>query len=143
MEGGINSTNLSDRDLIDRLLRSDNQNWINPPNYLTRFDSDDHEGSNMDDQKEEDSMLKYIKIRIHHVVVSKDGVNNPMETEEICAICHMEFEHEEIIGTLGCGHEYHAGCIKQWLLRKKDCPMCRSSVVPSTSTKIYIEMHSI
>ncbi|WMV57633.1 hypothetical protein MTR67_051018 [Solanum verrucosum] len=127
MEGGINITNLSDRDSIDRLLRSDNQNWINPPNYLTRFDSDDH----------------YIKIRIHHVVVSKDGVNNPMETEEICAICHMEFEHKEIIGTLGCGHEYHAGCIKQWLLRKKDCPMCRASVVPSTSTKIYIEMHSI
>lgn len=74
----------------------------------------------------------------------KDRVNiNPEEIEEICVICHMEFEHEEIVGTLGCGHEYHAGCIKQWLLRKKDCPMCRASVVPSTLTKIYIEMHSI
>uniref|UniRef100_M1DIX3 RING-type E3 ubiquitin transferase n=1 Tax=Solanum tuberosum TaxID=4113 RepID=M1DIX3_SOLTU len=136
MEGGINITNLSDSDSIDRLLRSDNQNWINPPNYLTRFDSDD--------QKEEDSILKYIKTRTHHVIVPKDGVNiNPAETEEICAICHIEFEHEEIVGILGCGHEYHVGCIKQWLLRKKDCPMCRASVVPSTPTKIYIEMHSI
>ncbi|KAK4726595.1 hypothetical protein R3W88_031512 [Solanum pinnatisectum] len=133
MEGRINITNLSDRDSVDRLLRSDNQNWINPPNY----------NANSDDQKEEDSILEYIKTRTHHVVVPKDGVNNPTETEEICAICHMEFEYEEIVGTLGCGHEYHTGCIKQWLLRKKECPMCRASVVPSTSTKIYIEMHSI
>ncbi|WMV51170.1 hypothetical protein MTR67_044555 [Solanum verrucosum] len=84
----------------------------------------------MDGQKEEDALLEYFKTRIHQVVVPTDEVNNPTETEEIYVICHMEFEHEETVATLGCGHKYHASCIKQWLLRKKDCPMCRASVFP-------------
>ncbi|KAG5581459.1 hypothetical protein H5410_052086 [Solanum commersonii] len=53
-----------------------------------------------------------------------------MELEEICVKCHMEFEHEETVGTLGCTHKYHTSYIKQWLLRKKDCPMCGASVLP-------------
>ncbi|WMV57306.1 hypothetical protein MTR67_050691 [Solanum verrucosum] len=80
---------------------------------------------------EEDAiLLGYFKTRIHRVVVSKDGVKNSKETEETCAICQAKFKHEESIGTLGCGHEYHTGCIKQWLLCKKDCPMCRAFVLP-------------
>ncbi|KAG5573143.1 hypothetical protein H5410_062909 [Solanum commersonii] len=79
-------------------------------------------------EKEDDAiLLGYFKTSIHRVA---EGVNNATETKEICAICQAEFEHEESIGTLGCGHEYHTGCIKQWLLRKNDCPMCRASVLP-------------
>lgn len=81
-------------------------------------------------QNEEDAILEYFKTRTYHVVMPKDRANNPTKNEEICAICYMEFEHEEIVGTLGCGHEYHAGCIKQWLLKKKNCPICRASVFP-------------
>lgn len=81
---------------MDRLLRPDNQNWGNPPNYNVNrldpiewtsmilsshddldeqypihfnfvFDFDYHEGDNIDGQKEEDAM-EYFKIRIHHIV---------------------------------------------------------------------------
>ncbi|KAK6777971.1 hypothetical protein RDI58_024689 [Solanum bulbocastanum] len=115
MEGGINITNLSDRDSVDRLLRLDNQNRGNPPNYNVNridpiewtsmilsshddlseqylphfnfdFDFDYHEGDNMDGQKKEDAM-EYFKGRIHHAVVPKDGINNSMEAEEI--LYHM------------------------------------------------------
>jgi len=63
-------------------------------------------------------MISWWTISDSYVVVSKDGVDNQMETQDICVICHMEFEHEETAGKLGCGHEYHTGCIKQWLLKK-------------------------
>nr|XP_010327573.1 probable E3 ubiquitin-protein ligase RHG1A [Solanum lycopersicum] len=51
------------------------------------------------------------------------------KVEEICSICLSEYVNDETIGTLHCGHEYHATCIEKWLLRgKKNCPICRSSV---------------
>ncbi|KAK4724424.1 hypothetical protein R3W88_027203 [Solanum pinnatisectum] len=52
-----------------------------------------------------------------------------VDSEEICSICLSEYVNNDTIGTLHCGHEYHATCIEKWLLRgKKNCPICRSSV---------------
>ncbi|MCE3215698.1 hypothetical protein HAX54_003215, partial [Datura stramonium] len=85
-----------------------------------------------DNDKENEDVSKFLKIRTHYAHV-KDGVNAEVVAavveSEICAICQSEFEHEEDIGVLQCGHEYHIDCIKQWLLRKKDCPMWRVSVL--------------
>ncbi|KAL0355091.1 UNVERIFIED_CONTAM: E3 ubiquitin-protein ligase MBR2 [Sesamum radiatum] len=56
---------------------------------------------------------------------------------DICAICHDELhchghggEGTTMIARLVCRHEYHIPCIKQWLLRKNVCPMCRTLAVP-------------
>ncbi|OIT30799.1 e3 ubiquitin-protein ligase mbr1 [Nicotiana attenuata] len=139
---GTNITNLSNRDSVDMVLRPnvvDNlhgrflQNSYHPS---FKFDSPlDHE------EKEEDVILRYLKTRTYHTLAPKDGVKNLTETgvvthkePEICAICHVEYEHEVTIGTLHCGHEYHRDCIKQWLLRKHDCPMCRAPFLPFTTT---------
>ncbi|XP_027177758.1 uncharacterized protein LOC113776908 [Coffea eugenioides] len=43
---------------------------------------------------------------------------------EICVVCQCEYENGEIIGTLECRHEYHADCIKRWLMKKNVCPFC-------------------
>ncbi|MCD9645831.1 hypothetical protein HAX54_035127 [Datura stramonium] len=69
---------------------------------------DRRQENNYLEEKEEDSILGYFKTRTHCVVALEDRVNNPTKSdEEICAICQVEFEHEETIETLGCGHEYH------------------------------------
>ena len=47
--------------------------------------------------------------------------------DDICAICMREYEENDEIGILGCRHEYHAQCITSWLIRKNNCPVCRSS----------------
>ena len=39
----------------------------------------------------------------------------------------VEYEEDEIIGTLDCGHNYHGECIKQWLLVKNLCPICKKT----------------
>ncbi|GFY84555.1 hypothetical protein Acr_03g0013290 [Actinidia rufa] len=37
-----------------------------------------------------------------------------------------EYANEEEIGTLKkCGHNYHANCIREWLLMKNTCPICK------------------
>ncbi|KAL6347510.1 hypothetical protein AAG906_026032 [Vitis piasezkii] len=37
-----------------------------------------------------------------------------------------EYENEEKIGFLDCGHEYHADCLKKWVLVKNVCPLCKA-----------------
>ncbi|KAI4321038.1 hypothetical protein MLD38_034461 [Melastoma candidum] len=46
---------------------------------------------------------------------------------EPCCICQEEYVSGEDIGTLDCGHEFHTGCIKQWLTYKNLCPICKKA----------------
>ncbi|KAG8069297.1 hypothetical protein GUJ93_ZPchr0005g16042 [Zizania palustris] len=50
---------------------------------------------------------------------------------DACIICQEEYEAKELIGTLGCGHKYHALCIKQWLMVKNLCPICKTTALPA------------
>ncbi|KAM3288065.1 hypothetical protein P3S67_021495 [Capsicum chacoense] len=66
----------------------------------------DHDHVEKEDS-DNNGVLKYLKIRAHHAP-SKDGVNPKVVGEsEICAIYQSEYEDEENIGTLQCGHKYH------------------------------------
>ncbi|CAN6467072.1 unnamed protein product [Victoria cruziana] len=51
-----------------------------------------------------------------------------LEREWRCCICLEEYRHEEHLGKLECGHEYHTCCIKKWLQQKSICPICKSTV---------------
>ncbi|MCE3214984.1 hypothetical protein HAX54_000491 [Datura stramonium] len=140
---GITIISLSDRDSVDRLLRphvrhnssgpsSQNYEIVGDHLYVTSdpfefilsfLDLLDQEVNYMVEEKDP-VLLGYFNTRIH---VDKS------DDEEICVICQAKFENEDTIGTLGCGHEYHAECINQWMLRKKNCPMCGAPVTHFTS----------
>ena len=51
-----------------------------------------------------------------------DGDNNK------CIICMEEFEEKERVKYLPCGHLFHHDCIRQWLLKEKSCPFCKSEI---------------
>lgn len=36
-----------------------------------------------------------------------------------------EYVIGETIGTLDCGHDFHTDCVKQWLVQKNLCPICK------------------
>ncbi|CAM8977606.1 unnamed protein product [Rhodiola kirilowii] len=55
--------------------------------------------------------------------------NNP--NAEPCSVCQEEYAEGEDLGTLDCGHEYHTNCIKQWLVLKNSCPICKAAVSSS------------
>ncbi|KAF5460950.1 hypothetical protein F2P56_020782 [Juglans regia] len=46
-----------------------------------------------------------------------------------CIICQDEYKNQEKIGILDCGHDYHADCLKKWLLVKNVCPICKSEAL--------------
>ncbi|XP_051225533.1 uncharacterized protein [Lolium perenne] len=52
----------------------------------------------------------------------------PTEVEKKCSICQEEFEANDEMGRLHCGHSYHVYCIKQWLSQKNVCPVCKTAV---------------
>lgn len=45
-----------------------------------------------------------------------------------CLICQCEYEADECVRQLPCGHEFHMGCVDQWLSGSKTCPVCKASV---------------
>lgn len=51
------------------------------------------------------------------------------DSECKCLVCQCEYEKDEHLKKLPCGHCYHAGCVDQWLSTKDICPYCRQSVV--------------
>ncbi|KAJ0880377.1 putative transcription factor C2H2 family [Helianthus annuus] len=46
-----------------------------------------------------------------------------------CVICQTNYDDEEQIGVLDCGHEYHVECVKKWLVVKNTCPICKSTAL--------------
>ncbi|KAK9862607.1 hypothetical protein WJX84_006489 [Apatococcus fuscideae] len=51
-------------------------------------------------------------------------------TPESCPVCQMEHECGDEVLVLPCNHFYHPGCITQWLLINKACPICSHEVLP-------------
>eukprot|EP00249_Psilotum_nudum_P022058 c28358_g1_i1 orf=341-3013(+) len=49
------------------------------------------------------------------------------ESEVKCSICQEEYVEEEDLSRLACSHRYHTACIRQWLLQKNQCPICKAT----------------
>uniref|UniRef100_A0A6C0EPM0 RING-type domain-containing protein n=1 Tax=viral metagenome TaxID=1070528 RepID=A0A6C0EPM0_9ZZZZ len=45
---------------------------------------------------------------------------------EMCSIC-LDLLTENVIQMIVCSHCFHKGCINNWLIRKQNCPNCRSN----------------
>lgn len=46
---------------------------------------------------------------------------------EPCCICQEEYKDGEDLGKLDCGHDFHTDCVKQWLMQKNLCPICKTT----------------
>jgi len=51
------------------------------------------------------------------------------DTKCKCLICQFNYEENELLRKLPCGHCFHANCIDQWLSQKDYCPYCRQPIV--------------
>ncbi|XP_019166415.1 PREDICTED: E3 ubiquitin-protein ligase MBR1-like, partial [Ipomoea nil] len=75
----------------------------------------------------EESILKVLKQRKYE---SKrcGGLSSDLEP---CCICQEEYVSEDEIGIMECGHEFHMNCVKQWLMEKNLCPICKVTALNS------------
>lgn len=47
----------------------------------------------------------------------------------ICSICQCALAGEESVLQLPCKHDFHEGCVSQWLRQySKKCPVCKTEV---------------
>ncbi|KAK7257185.1 hypothetical protein RIF29_30969 [Crotalaria pallida] len=63
--------------------------------------------------------------------IDLEEVATEEEEYDTCTVCMDEYNIGEEIGILGCGHEFHADCLKQWLIVKNVCPICKSEALAS------------
>lgn len=60
---------------------------------------------------------------------TNDNSNLDEYTNKNCTICISNYDKDDIIVTLPCGHFFHNECIKNWLCNEKvTCPVCRKDV---------------
>ncbi|XP_027358345.1 uncharacterized protein LOC113867304 [Abrus precatorius] len=68
-------------------------------------------------------------LNIRKVKLSISNDTSKHQIEKKCSVCQEEYESDDELGRLNCGHSYHFECIKQWLVHKNFCPVCKQEVV--------------
>ncbi|OAD04936.1 hypothetical protein MUCCIDRAFT_36429, partial [Mucor lusitanicus CBS 277.49] len=43
----------------------------------------------------------------------------------MCCICLAEYEDQDLLCRLWCGHHFHKSCLTEWLALNKKCPLCK------------------
>ncbi|XP_015574393.1 E3 ubiquitin-protein ligase MBR2 isoform X1 [Ricinus communis] len=74
----------------------------------------------------EGTILKLMKQQKYVFMIA----DNPADLEP-CSICQEEYVDGDDLGTLDCGHVFHTNCIKQWLVLKNICPICKMTALPA------------
>lgn len=54
-----------------------------------------------------------------------------VDGERKCLVCQCDYESNEELRRLPCGHCFHSGCVDQWLKDRDSCPYCRQCIVVS------------
>ncbi|KAF3655567.1 putative serine/threonine-protein kinase-like [Capsicum annuum] len=70
----------------------------------------------------EETILSRLKQRNYISIKTEEP-----EEAEPCCICREEYSDGDGLGTLECGHDFHTDCIKQWLMQKNLCPVCKTT----------------
>ncbi|XP_061343173.1 probable E3 ubiquitin-protein ligase RHG1A isoform X2 [Gastrolobium bilobum] len=69
----------------------------------------------------EETVLKLLKQKKYSIETESQLDAEP------CCVCQENYGDGDDIGTLDCGHDYHSNCIKQWLMHKNLCPICKTT----------------
>ncbi|KDP41705.1 hypothetical protein JCGZ_16112 [Jatropha curcas] len=70
----------------------------------------------------EETILNRLRQRKYSVAAAETEVE-----AEPCCICQEEYNNGDDVGTLDCGHDFHSDCVKQWLMHKNWCPICKTT----------------
>lgn len=61
--------------------------------------------------------------------VSVIPADEPLDQDDVCAICIETFVAKDTVRKLPCEHRFHKDCLDPWLLSKPTCPLCKGNVL--------------
>lgn len=69
------------------------------------------------------------------------NIDNGKDANEVnCAIC-LDTYYEASFSIFSCGHSFHLGCSRDWLVEHSTCPMCRRCVTKNNiTTKVRLDL---
>ncbi|KAK9044300.1 hypothetical protein V6N11_072612 [Hibiscus sabdariffa] len=70
----------------------------------------------------EETIMKLMKQKKYSSTTAESA-----QEREPCCICQEEYADGDDTGILDCGHDFHTNCIKQWLMLKNLCPVCKTT----------------
>ncbi|XP_059635224.1 E3 ubiquitin-protein ligase MBR2-like [Cornus florida] len=110
-------------DMIDRYrdMRID----VDRMSYEELLALEDHIG-NVDTGLSEETMTKSLKHCKYFLLTEENA------EKDSCSVCQEDYEEEDDLGILNCGHRFHMECIKRWLRCKNLCPVCKSTALCTT-----------
>ncbi|KAJ8532346.1 hypothetical protein K7X08_012269 [Anisodus acutangulus] len=85
----------------------------------------------------EEAIVTKLKTRIFlssKTPCARESVACQDHKTDFCVVCQIDYDDQEKIAILECGHEYHLECVKKWLVMKNTCPICKSTAL-STEKK--------
>jgi Ring finger domain len=51
------------------------------------------------------------------------------EDGELCVICFTNLKEGDRVGNISCNHLFHVNCLKEWLKKKNECPLCSATSI--------------
>ncbi|KAJ8773107.1 hypothetical protein K2173_028284 [Erythroxylum novogranatense] len=67
--------------------------------------------------------------KIRFSILNDLSTHFPTIVDRNCSVCQEDYEADDELGKLECGHGFHVQCIKQWLAHKNTCPVCKDAPV--------------
>ena len=101
--------------------RSDSGSSDDISNSVSSSDNLDNSDSN---ESEKDNRI--IIDMLEEKIISKDIID--MAEVKRCSICLEDYLVGKYISYLPCCHYFHSECIKKWLYKSKNCPLCKTKI---------------
>ena len=117
-----NNNNNSDNGAINTNNHAIMYSGIKSPNYSSKSNSD-----SIDEKLTSPKVRDNLNLQFTNDYFAMIQHEWPMN--DSCPICLDEFNQNEVLNELPCGHCYHIACIQPWLqYRSPVCPLCKLDV---------------
>ena len=74
------------------------------------------------DEEKKSSLSRAQLDSVPHAMATK-------EKEDPCCICLERMAINQEVSSLTCKHDFHTACLRTWLERVNNCPLCKKEVV--------------
>ena len=117
--------NYNNRNNINNRLNNNRRNYNVNNNQRSSFISRINNRNNLQQNH---------KIKEFPEIVIED-VSKLEEGNRSCVICFEDFKSGEKVMVLPCIHFFHNPCIKEWIKKKNNCPICKFELTEENLNK--------